>query len=419
MEHTINRLYINVIDLYMASNGGLRVKRLGLLQSSAGTLLMGIGLVPKAVDAAPAAPFKIGIIWSYTGGGPSSGPELDAAIAAFLKVHGDVVGGRKIEIIRRDDNGINPETARRMAQELVVQEKVDMIAGLIFTANALTVGDISNQSKTPVMLVNALVVGLLQKFPYLTRWSFTTLELMNVLGTWAAKSGLKTVYTLYVDNIAGVDVHSQFARAFEAGGGKVVGASPVPVTTTDFSAYIQHVKDLKPDAAFVFLFANGSSVQFFKQYEAADLRKAGIKIICTGDLISEDYLPQIGDAALGIVSAFHYSSAHNSALNKQFQREVLALTHGNPQPSFPGVAIWDVLTATYSALTALKGDSDPDKLLAFLKGYKAESPRGPIEIDPQTRDIIQNIYLRRVERQNGALVNVEFATFPMVISPEK
>jgi len=394
------------------------VKRLGLLQTS-GAALVSIGLVPKPVLAAPTAPFKIGIIWSYTGGGPAAGPELDAAMAAFQKVHGDTVAGRKVQIVRRDDTGVNPEVARRMAQELVVQEKVDMIAGMIFTANSMTVGDISNQSKTPVMLVNSVATGLLPKYPYMTRWSFTTLELTDVLGKWAAKNGYKTIYTMYADNQSGVDANVGFQRAFEGAGGKVVGVSPMPLTATDFSAYIQRAKDAKPDGCFIFLLAGGGSAQFLKQYDAAGLQKAGIKILATGDLVSENNLPQMGDAAIGIVSAYHYSSAHNSALNRQYQQEALAITHGNPYPSFAGVAMWDILTATYRALVAQKGDWDPDKTLAFLKGYKAESPRGPIEIDPQTRDIIQNIYLRRAEKRNGALVNVEFATYPMVVSPEK
>jgi branched-chain amino acid transport system substrate-binding protein len=167
------------------------------------------------------------------------------------------------------------------------------------------------------------------------------------------------------------------------------------------------------------LLAGGGSAQFIKQYDAAGLQKAGIKILATGDLVSENNLPQMGDAALGIVSAYHYSSVHNSALNRQYQQEANAITHGNPNPSFAGCAMWDILTATYRALAAQKGDWDPDKTMAFLKTYKAESPRGPIAIDGATRDIIQNIYLRRVEKRNGVLVNSEFATYPMVVSPEK
>ena len=389
-----------------------------MLQTSSAALVS-VGFAPAAALAAPADPFKVGIVWSYTGGGPASGPELDGAMAAFQKVHGDTVAGRKVVIVRRDDTGVAPETARRAAQELVVQEKVDMIAGLIFTANAMTVGDISNQSKTPVMLVNSVATGLLPKFPYMTRWSFTTLELTDVIGKWAAKNGYKKIYTMYADNQSGVDAHVGFKRAFEGAGGTEVGVSPMPLEATDFSAYIQRAKDTKPDACFIFLLAGGGSAQFLKQYEAAGMQKAGIKILATGDLVSENNLPQMGDPALGIVSAYHYSSVHKSALNAQYQRETNAITHGNPNASFAGCAMWDILTATYKALAVQGGNWDPDKTLAFLKGYKAESPRGPIMIDAATRDIVQNIYLRRVEKQNGLLVNAEFATYPMVVSPEK
>jgi branched-chain amino acid transport system substrate-binding protein len=295
-----------------------------------------------------------------------------------------------------------------------------MIAGMIFTANSLAVGDISNQSKTPVMLVNSVATGLLPKFPYMTRWSFTTLELTDVLGKYAAKSGgYKSIYVIYHDNQSGVDANNGFTRAFEGAGGKVVGVSPVPLTAGDFSPYLQRAKDAKPDAIFVFLLAGGVSSQFIKQLDAAGIQNAGIKVLSTGDLVSENNLPQMGDAALGIVSAYHYSSVHDSALNRQYQSETLAITHGNPNPSFAGCAMWDILGATYRALAAQNGNWDVDKTLAFLKGYKAESPRGPIQIDPDTRDIIQNVYLRRVEKRNGQLVNVEFETTPMVKSPEK
>jgi branched-chain amino acid transport system substrate-binding protein len=389
-----------------------------MLQASSAAAVTA-GLVPRIARAAPATPFKLGIIWSYTGGGPTSGPELDGAMAAFQSVHGDTVAGRKVTIVRRDDTGVNPEVARRLAQELVVQEKVDMIAGMIFTANAMTVGAISNESKTPVMLVNSVATGLLPKFPYMTRWSFTTLELTDVLGKWAAKNGYKNIYTIYHDNQSGVDANVGFTRAFEGAGGKIAGVSPVPLNAGDFSAYVERAKDAKPDALFVFLLAGGVSAQFLKQLDAAGVQKAGIKIIATGDLVSENNLPQMGDPATGIVSAYHYSATHGSALNRQYVNAANAIMKGNPYPSFAGCAIWDILTATYRALAAQGGNWDPDKAMAFFKGYKAESPRGPIAIDPDTRDIIQNVYLRRVEKKNGVLVNTEFATYPMVKSPEK
>ena len=392
------------------------MQRRAYLQSS-GAALASLALHPRAVAAATTQPFKIGIIWSYTGGGPTSGPELDGAIAAFQATHGDTAAGRNVVIVRRDDTGVNPEVARRLAQELVVQEKVDMIAGMIFTANAMTVGGISNEAKTPVMLVNAVATGLLPKFPYMTRWSFTTLELTGVLGKWAAKNGYKNAYSIYHDNQSGVDANTGFSRAFQAAGGKIAGVSPVPLNAGDFAAYVERAKDAKPDVLFVFLLAGGVSAQFLKQLDAAGVQKAGVKIISTGDLVSENNLPQMGDAALGIVSAYHYSASHESALNKEYVRAATAAMHGNPYPSFAGCAMWDILAATYRALAAQKGDWDADKTLAFLRGYKAESPRGPILIDSETRDIVQNVYLRRVEKRGGVLVNAEFATFPMVKSP--
>jgi len=393
------------------------VKRLGALQLAAGAAAAGVTGRLRA-SAATGDPFKIGVVYSYSGAGPAAGPEMDAAIASFQKVHGDTVAGRKVSFVRRDDTGVNPEVARRAAQELIVQEKVDMLMGLIFTANSMAVGDISNASKTPVMLVLSGATGLLPKFPYMTRWSFTTLEICDIAGKYAAKAGHKSAYVIFDEAQIGFDANTGFTRAFEAGGGKVAGSSAAPLVPGDYTPYLLRARDAKPDVLFIFKNVT-SGVQLLKQADALGLQKSGTTILSTGDLVSENNLPQLGDAALGIVSAFHYSAAHDSALNRRYQREMLAITKGNPNPSFGGVSVWDILTATYRALQAQAGNWDADKTMAFLQNYKAESPRGPIQIDRATRDIVQNIYLRRVEKRNGAVVNTEFETFPAVYSPEK
>jgi branched-chain amino acid transport system substrate-binding protein len=392
--------------------------RRGFLQAS-GAAFAAANLPHPAVAAPPTTPFRIGVIWSYTGAGPSSGPEMDAAIAGFLKAHGDTVAGRKIEIIKRDDTGVAPETARRLAQELIVGEGVNVIAGLIFTANANAVGDISNQAKVPTLLVNSVATGLLQKNPYMVRFSYTTLELTDVLGHWSAKNGYKNVYVMYHDLQAGIDASSGFTRAFTANGGKIAGTSAIPINAGDFSAYVQRARDAQPDAVFVFLLAGGVSAQFLKQMDSAGIQKAGIKILATGDLVSENNLPQMGDAALGIVSAFHYSSAHESPQNRAYLADTNAFARGSVYPSFAGVAMTDALGATYKALAAQNGSWDADTAMTFYRGYKAESPRGPILIDAGTRDIVQNIYVRRVEKRNGTLVNAEFETVAMVRPPDK
>lgn len=377
------------------------------------------GLVAAAAWGAPrrarsAEPFRIGIVYSYTGAGPSAGPELDASIAAFFKRFGDRAGGRQVVVVRRDDGGLNPEVARRAAQELIVQERVDMIAGLIFTANAAAVGDISNQSKMPVMLLTAPTSGILTRYPYMTRWSFTTNELADVLGRWAAKTGYRSMYAITVDNQSGTDAVNGLSRALEQGGGKIIGQSAVPISAGEFASYLLRARDAKPDALFVFLPAGGISAQFLKEAATAGIMRSNIPILSTGDLVSENNLPQLSETALGITSAYHYSVAHGSALNRRYVQDVLDITHGSPSPSFTGVAMWDVLTAVYRILAQSNGAWDGDTAIAALAGYSAESPRGPIAIDAHTRDIVQNIYLRHVERRRDQLLNVEFATYPMV-----
>jgi branched-chain amino acid transport system substrate-binding protein len=383
-------------------------------------MLLAVALLALGSGAALAQqnPIRIGVIYSFSGAGGTAGKEFDDIVQLFQKQHGDTINGRKVEIIRRDDGGIAPDNAKRLAQELIVQEHVDMLTGLIFTPNAVAVGTVSTPSKTPVFIVNATTSNIMAKNPYMSRYSMTATQVTVPLAKYAYKTGMRNMYVVYMDYGPGIDSGQTFMNAFTAEGGKVAGEIRVPVSATDFSAYLQRVKDAKPDGMYIFLNASGAGTAFLKQAKAQGFDKAGIKIFCAGDLVTEQALPAIGDAAVGVISSMNYSGTHDSKMNHDFVKAFMAQSGGLP-PTFGGVGTWDALTAMYKVIAAQKGQLDPDKTMELVKQLKFESPRGPIAIDPETRDIVQNVYIRRTELKGGKLVNTEIDTYPMVKDPSE
>jgi branched-chain amino acid transport system substrate-binding protein len=363
-------------------------------------------------------PIRIGIVYSFSGAGGTAGKEFQDVLAVFQKQHGDTIAGRKVEVIQRDDGGIAPDNAKRLAQELIVQQHVDLLAGLIFTPNAIAVGQISTQAKMPVFIVNATTSNIMAKNPYMSRYSMTATQVTVPLAKYAYKSGQRNMYVMFMDYGPGIDSGQTFENTFTAEGGKIAGEIRVPVTVTDFSAYIQRVKDAKPDGLYVFLNAGGSGTTFLKQAKTQGLDKAGIKIFCSGDLLTEQVLPVIGDAAIGVISTMNYSGTHNSKMNRDFIKAFEAQSGGLP-PTFGGVGVYDAFTAMYKVIEAQKGQIDPEKTMDLVKTLKFESPRGPIAIDPETRDIVQNVYIRRTELKGGKLVNTEIDTYPMFKDPSE
>jgi branched-chain amino acid transport system substrate-binding protein len=373
-----------------------------------------LGRVPVA--AADLPPIKIGLVYSFTGAGTYSFTP-DIAIAAFLKTHGDTVAGRKIEIIRRDDGGAHPDIAKRMAQELIVQENVDYLIGGAFTPTSIAIAGVSTAAKKPYFMFNAATSGIIANQPYSTRWGFTEAQSTLPLAQWAVKNGIKSVYTLVSDYAPGIDAQKTFEDGFTAGGGTVLGSVRVPNGSTDFSSYILKVRDAKPQATFTFTDLAGTA--FLKSFNDAGLMKTQ-KLLTTADFATENNFPGVGDSAIGVISSYNYTVSHDSAMNRDFVKAFLAAdTSGKYQPDFMAVAAWDVMSAIYKIVAAQKGSTDPELTMASVKGFKMESPRGPIVIDPSTRDIVENFYLRRVEKKNDKLVNVEFLTIPMVRDPNQ
>jgi branched-chain amino acid transport system substrate-binding protein len=365
--------------------------------------------------AANQPPLRIGFISTYSGFFTEEGQAADAAVAAFLKEHGDTVAGRKVEIIKRDDGGLAPETARRLAQELIINDKVDFVMGLIYSPNAKAVGEVSTAAKKPTFFLNG-GYGFIETNPYTARFGYGQAQLIYPLADWAVKNKIKNVSLLYLNFGAGNDSASAFRTAFTADGGKIAGEIAIPINTTDFSPFIQRIKEQKPQA--VFLFLTSQSPPFLKQWTNSGGPRSGIKLLATAET-NELELPVLGDDAIGIYTSQNYSAAHNSKLNKQFSADLHAANPAIPSPDFYTVATYDALQAIYKVVAAQKGNVDPDKTMELVKGMKFESPRGPIEISPQTRDVIQNIYIRRVDKVNGVLQNTEIAVYPNYKDPNE
>jgi len=360
--------------------------------------------------------FKIGLVLPMTGQQATTGRQIEAAAKLYMAQNGDTVAGKKIQLIIKDDTSI-PDVTKRMAQELVVNDKVNVLAGMGITPSALATAAIATQSKTPLVVMAAATSSITEASPYIVRTSFTLPQASVALADWAPKNGIKKVVTLVSDYGPGIDAEKFFKERMLFNGGQITESLRVPMRNPDFAPFLQKVRDLKPDALFVFV-PSGAGAAVMKQFLERGMDKAGIKLIGTGDVTDDDQLNDMGDGALGVVTSHHYSAAHPSALNKKFV-EAFKKANNNLRPNFMAVGGYDGMRVIYEALRATKGVGGGDALLAAMKGQIFESPRGPIFIDAQTRDIVQNIYLRKVEKKDGQLYNVEFDVIKDVKDPGK
>ncbi len=382
------------------------------------TLAAAAALAAASLAANPVAaqePVKIGIAVPMTGAGFNAvGRQISAGVRLYLAQHGDTVAGRKIEVIMRDDAGV-PDNARRLVQEMIVNDHVAII-GADITPDALAIAPLVTQARiaTVVMVSGASIT--VDKSPYMVRTSFTLGQSSGIIGQWAAQNGSKRVVTLVNDWAPGVEAETAFKNAFTAAGGTIVESIRIPLANPDFAPFLQRIRDIAPDTAFIYFPGTQAGI-FAKQFAERGLARSGIRIIGPGDLTDDDELNTMGDQMLGIITAHQYSALHDSPLNKQY---VAAFEKANNfRPNFVSLGGYDGLHLVYEALKKTGGKTDGDALIAAMKGMAWESPRGPISIDPDTRDIVQNIYLRKVEKVNGELYNVEFQTFPAVKDPLK
>jgi len=359
---------------------------------------------------------KIGFILPMTGQQQSTGIQEAAGAKLYMAQHGDTVAGKKIELIIRDDGAV-PDNTKRIAQELIVNDKVAFLAGFGITPTAFAVAPLATESKTPEIVTAAGTSIITEKSPYIARTSFTLAQSCVPMADWAAQNGIKKVVTMISDYGPGIDAEKSFTGEFKKQGGDVLEAIRFPLANPDFAPFLQRAADEKPDAIFVFV-PSGQGGTFVKQFVERGLDKAGIKIIGPGDVMDDDLITGMGDAVIGTVTAHLYSADHDSAMNKAFVAAFEKANNGK-RPNFMAVGAYDGMHLMYEALKKTGGKTDGDSLIEAIKGMSWESPRGPISIDPQTRDIVQDIYIRKVEKKNGELYNVEFATFTAIKDPVK
>jgi branched-chain amino acid transport system substrate-binding protein len=351
---------------------------------------------------------RIGIVAEFSGPFADYGQQIVGGMKTYLKQNGEVFGGRKIELVIRDTTGAAPDIAKRLAQELVTRDNVDILAGFGLTPNALAVAPVSAEAKKPMVIMNAATSVITTRSPYIVRVSHTLPQDTQPMAQWAAKNGIKRVFTLVSDFGPGIDAEGAFIKAFKEGGGEIVGSVRTPLQNPEYAPFIQRVKDAKPDAIFLFLPAGEQGIAFMKGYKERGLAEAGIKLIATGDITDDGVLEAMGDPTLGLITSFHYSAAHDSPENKAFVKAYAEVNGTKLRPNFMAVGGYDGMAAIYEALKKTGGSTDAEKIMAALKGLKLASPRGPVTIDPDTRDPIQTVYIRKVEKTGGGLYNVEF-----------
>ena len=370
------------------------------------------GLAPASAQDT----IKIGLVLPMTGPFASTGKQIAAGARLFMQQRGDKAGGKPIELILKDDGG-NADATKRLVQELIANDGVKILAGFGLTPLALAAAPVSAQTKTPMIVMGAATSIVTERSPYIARPGMAAPALTVGIANWAPKNGIKKVVTLVSDYAPGIDIEKAFVEQFTAAGGEVVLQMRVPLANPDFAPFLQRARDAAPEGLFVFVPA-GQGAILMKQFVERGMDKSGIRLIGTGDMTDDDILNGFGDAALGVVTSHHYSAAHPSATNKAFV-EAFGKANAGMRPNFMGVAGYDGMALIYAALDKTKGVTDGDALIAAMKGASWESPRGPISIDPDTRDIIQTIYVRKVERQNGELWNVEFDKIDAVKDPVK
>ena len=385
-----------------------------LLAAAPALALLGAGRLEAQTEA-----LKIGLILPMTGPVASTGRQIDAAVKLFMAQYGGNIGGgkvagRKLEVIVRDDAGV-PDTTRRIAQELIVNDKVVVIGGFGLTPCALAAAPVATQSKTPLVVMAAGTSSITEASPFVTRTSVTLPQVAVGMAEWSNRSGIKKVVTVVADYGPGIDAERFYADRVTLNGGSVLEKLRTPLRGPDFAPVLQKVRDASPDAVFVFL-PSGQGAQFMKQFAERGLDKSNIRLIGSGEITDDDQLADIGDVALGIVTAHHYSAAHPGAVNKKFVADFMAMHKF--RPNFMAVGGWDGMRLITKGLEATKG-SGGEPLMAAMKGQIWESPRGPVYIDAQTRDIVLDMYIRKVERRDGQLWNIEFDAIKALKDPGK
>jgi branched-chain amino acid transport system substrate-binding protein len=376
-----------------------------------------------SAGSANADTVKVGLIADFTGAFATWGPQFQHAIGAYQALHGNSVKGpdgklHQIEFIYRDSASGGPDKARQLAEALVLQDHVKFLAGFDLSPHAMAAADVATQAKIPLVDMNAATAKITRLSPYIVRVSQTIPQITVPLAQWAYKNGIRKVYTIVSDYAPGYDAEEYFIKAFKALGGQIVGSARTPQQETDFGAYLEKVLEAKPDALFMFQPAGSPSIAFMKAYVERGLKPAGIKLLGSGET-QQLFLPNLPDDVVGTITAFHYTETNNNPENITLKNQLRKMFGDNAVPDIASLAAWDGTHLIYDAVAALGPNADGMQYVKFMEGKKLDSPRGPIMIDPAERDIIQNVYIRKVEKRDGKLVNVDIDTIPMVKDPWK
>jgi branched-chain amino acid transport system substrate-binding protein len=376
-----------------------------------------------AANASAQQTVKVGLIANFTGGMAVYGSQFQQAIQAYQAIHGTSVKGPggetiTIEYVYRDATTAGPAKAKQLAEELVLRDKVQFLAGFDLTPHALSVGEIANQAKVPVIIMNAATAMITRTSPYYVRLSMTVPQYVVPIANWAYKNGYRKVFTVVSDFAPGYDAESYFAKTFKAQGGEIVGSLRTPMTETNFSVYMERVLVAKPDALYMMQPGGATSIAFLKAYVERGLKAANIQLMATGETAAL-YLKNFGDDVIGTVSSFPYTETNTTPENIKLRAQLVKMFGADAIPDIASAAAWDGTDLIYKAVAALGASAEGLKYVDFMKGQKLDSPRGPIMIDPQERDIVQNIYIRKVQKVDGRLVNIDMETAPMVKDPWK
>lgn len=373
-----------------------------------------LAAIPASAQAAK-PPIKIGLLSTYSGPYADYGKQMDAGFSIWMKQHGDMLDGRKVEIIRKDETGAAPETVKRLARELVVNDQVNFLTGLTFTPNAFAAAPVATRSKTPTVVLNAAADSITDKSPFMVRTSYTETQTTAPLANWAAKNGIKKVYIAVSDYAPGYDAEKAFRLTFTKDGGTIVGAVRIPLHNPDFSPYVSRIRDAHPQAVFTFMPSGELPVAFVRSFNELGLAKAGVILMSTGGSAEDKVINLLGSQALGTVTSIHYFPALDNKLNHAYVADYKALMGKNAEPDFYSVDSYDGLGLIYHTVEKLHGNiSNPMAVMAAMRGTTFQSPRGPVHIDAKNGDLWQNVYIRKVEMVDGKLDNKLIETVPMV-----
>ena len=384
--------------------------RRGFLKGSAA--VAAASMAPAIVRAAD--PVRVALILPLTGPFASTGRQIEAAVRLYMARNGDIVAGRKIELLVKDDTGLAPETTKRLAQEAIARDNVSFLAGFGLTPLAFAAAPVATESKTPMIVMGGATSVIPQRSPFIVRAGFTVPQITAPIAQWATRNGIKRVVSSVTEFAPGLECEKTFIKFFTEGGGTIVESMRTPLQNPDFSPFLQRIKDAKPEAAFIFV-PSGQGAAIMKQFQERGLKEAGIKLIGTGDILDDDLLEAIGPSALGAITSHHYSAAHDSPENKEYVAAFMKAN--NMRPNFMSINGYDGMHVIYETLKKTNGSGTGEQLVEAAKGMKWLSPRGPMSIDPATRDVVQNIYIRRCEMKDGKLWNIEFDKIENVKDP--